>query len=54
MVQGHVVQHPSQWAAIEALAPKLGCVAASLRPWVRLAERDAGQRVELPAPSGSG
>jgi transposase-like protein len=27
--------HPSQWAAIRAIAPKLGCTTETLRRWVR-------------------
>lgn len=37
-------QHKSQWAAIESIAAKLGCIAEPLRRWVRQAERDAGKR----------
>ena len=37
-------QYPSQWAAIESIAQKLGCSAESLRRWVRQAERDQGVR----------
>jgi transposase-like protein len=36
--------HPSQWAAITAIAPKLGCTTETLRRWVRDAEREAGER----------
>lgn len=37
-------QYPSQWAAIESIAAKLGCTAETLRRWVRQAERDQGVR----------
>jgi transposase len=47
MVREHGPEHPSQWAAIEATAPKLGCTSETLRRWVRQAERDAGQRSGL-------
>jgi transposase len=47
MVQEHGPEHPSQWAAIEAIAPKLGCTSETLRRWVRQAERDSGQRAGL-------
>jgi len=47
LVREQTAQHPSQWAAITAIAPKLGCTAETLRRWVRQAERDAGQRPGL-------
>ena len=37
-------QYPSQWAAIESIAGKIGCTAETLRRWVRQGERDAGAR----------
>ena len=37
-------QYPSQWAAISAIAPKLGMTKETLRRWLRQAERDAGER----------
>jgi len=37
-------QHPSQWAAIESIAGKIGCTAETLRRWVRQGERDGGVR----------
>src|SRR5215203_3441180 len=47
MVREHGAEHPSQWAAIAAIAPKLGCTSETLRRWVRQAERDSGQRAGL-------
>jgi len=44
LVLDHQKDHPSQWAAIESIASKIGCSAESLRKWVRRAERDNGQR----------
>ena len=39
--------HPSEWAALQAVAPKLGTTAETLRKWVRQAERDTGERPGL-------
>src|SRR5712691_9733569 len=47
LVREHGPEHPSQWAAIAAIAPKLGCTNETLRRWVRQAERDTGQRSGL-------
>jgi transposase-like protein len=44
MVLEHGGGHASQWAAMVSIAGKIGCTAETLRKWVRLAERDAGQR----------
>ena len=37
-------QYPSQWAAIESIAGKIGCTAETLRRWIRRSERDRGLR----------
>jgi len=37
-------EYPSQWAAIESIAGKIGCTKETLRRWVRQAERDEGLR----------
>ena len=47
MVNEHRGEHPSQWAAIESIAAKIGCTAETLRSWVRQHERDSGQREVL-------
>src|ERR1700704_6469383 len=47
MVQDQAGEHGSQWAAIAAIAPKVGCTTETLRRWVRQAERNAGQRAGL-------
>ena len=47
LVQEHAHEHPSQWAAIRAVAEKLGCTVEALRRWVRQAERDQGRRPGL-------
>lgn len=36
--------YPSQWAAIQSIAGKLGCTPETLRTWVRQAERDSSKR----------
>src|SRR5688500_19263857 len=36
--------HDSEWAAITAVAEKMGGTAETLRKWVRQAERDGGTR----------
>jgi transposase len=36
--------HPSQWAAVESIAVKIGCTPQTLLSWVRRHERDTGQR----------
>ena len=43
-------QHESQWAAISAIAGKIGCSPETLRLWVRRAERDTGKRAGLTTP----
>lgn len=40
-------QYPSQWAAIESIAGKIGCTAETLCKWVRQGERDSGARPGL-------
>jgi transposase len=50
MVLEHRDEYPSQWAAIESVAGKIGCKAETLRQWLRQAERDAGVR---PGPTTS-
>ena len=44
LVMEHEADYPSQWAAIESIAGKIGCTAETLRRWVRREERDAGRR----------
>jgi transposase-like protein len=42
LVFEHQGEYPSQWAALESIAPKIGCTAETLRKWVRQAERNQG------------
>ncbi len=44
MVQEHRGEYPSLWAAIESIAPKIGCVPQTLHEWVRQPESDTGLR----------
>ena len=44
MVQEHRGEYPSLWAAIESIAPKIGCVPQTLLEWVKQAEVDTGVR----------
>ena len=44
LVQEHRGEYPSLWAAIESIAPKIGCVPQTLHDWVRKAEVDSGVR----------
>ena len=47
MLWEHREEYESEWAAMESIAPKIGCTAETLRKWVRQAERDAGRRPGL-------
>jgi transposase len=47
LVFEHQGEYPSQWAALESIAPKIGCTAETLRKWVRRTERDQGVREGL-------
>jgi transposase-like protein len=44
LVQEHRGEYPSLWAAVESIAPKIGCVPQTLLDWVKRTEVDAGQR----------
>lgn len=44
MVQEQRGEYPSLWAAIESIAPKIGCVPQTLNEWVKRAEVDSGTR----------
>ncbi|BCO31960.1 transposase [Thiohalobacter sp. COW1] len=44
MVQEHRGEYSSLWAAVESIAPKIGCVPQTLLEWVKRAEIDAGAR----------
>jgi len=44
MVQEHRGEYPSLWAAVESIAPKIGCVPQTLLEWVKRTEIAAGTR----------
>ena len=44
LVREHRDEHPSEWAAIQSVAGKLGMTAETLRKWVRRDEIDRRQR----------
>ncbi|MGN5538183.1 IS3 family transposase [Alcaligenes sp. Lyrl_28] len=44
LVQEHRGEYPSLWAAVESIAPKIGCVPATLLDWVKRNEIDSGIR----------
>lgn len=35
MVFEHLNDYPSEWSAIEAIAPKIGCAPQTLHGWIR-------------------
>ena len=44
MVLDHEGDYAFRWAAIQSIAPKIGCVAQTLLDWMKKAEVDAGHR----------
>ena len=44
MVLEHRGEYPSLWAAVESMAPKIGCVPQTLLEWVKRVEVDGGVR----------
>lgn len=44
MVREHRGEYPSLWAAIESIAPKIGCVPQTLHEWVKRDQIDRGVR----------
>ena len=44
MVQEHRGEYPSLWAAVESIAPKIGCVPQTLLEWVKRVEVNTGVR----------
>lgn len=48
MVQEHCAEYPSLWAAVESIAPKIGCVPQTLLGWVKHSQANAGVRLGAP------
>ena len=44
LVQEHRGEYPSLWAAVESIAPKIGCVPQTLLDWVQRQDIDNGVR----------
>ena len=44
LVQEHRQDYQSLWAAVQSIAPKIGCNASTLLEWVKRAEVDTGAR----------
>ena len=44
LVQEHRGEYPSLWAAVESIAPKIGCVPQTLLSWIQRHEIDSGVR----------
>ena len=44
MVLEHRGEYPSLWAAIDSIAPKIGCEPQTLHTWVKRHETDSGVR----------
>ncbi len=40
-------EHPSLWAAVESIAPMIGCTPQTLNDWVKRDEIDNGERAGL-------
>lgn len=49
LVLEHCCDYPSLWAAIESIAPKIGCVPKTLSMWVRRYEMKTGSRIRFSA-----
>lgn len=48
LVLEHRGEYPSLWAAVQSIAPKIGCAAYTLLKWVQLQQVEAGTRPGVP------
>lgn len=44
LVQEHRDEYRSLWAAVESIAPKIGCTPSTLLDWIKRSEVDSGAR----------
>jgi len=44
LVQEHRDEYRSLWAAVESIAPKIGCTPTTLLDWIKRSEIDGGAR----------
>jgi transposase len=49
MVLEHSREYPSRWAAVCAVAAKIGCSAPTLHEWVKRSEVEGGVRAGVPS-----
>ncbi|AIA54351.1 Mobile element protein [Acidithiobacillus caldus ATCC 51756] len=49
LVEEHREEYPSLAAALQSIAPKIGCTPKTLRVWVNQAAVEAGSRPGMPA-----
>ena len=47
LVQEHRGEYSSSWAAVDSIAPKIGCVPQTLLTWVQRHEVDTGARTGI-------
>ena len=47
LVREQSSEHPSMWAAIETIAPMIGCTAQTLLEWIKRDKVDRGVRDEV-------
>jgi len=47
MMQERRGEYPSLWAAVESIAPKIGCVPQTLLKWIKRTEVDVGVRPSM-------